>query len=450
MTFFQIFKRIQLFLMGAILLPFSISFGNESEKYEFVTLTATETVSDIASSERFRELYPGTQLYGQGGRLQILLSLNPDLRTGVASPGTKIILSRDASNIAAQSTKREAAYSKKVGLKEDELAAIKLKVANVQTYIAQQGDTMSYIAWRFFSGAKLYGVGGRLELLMQLNPHIENKNSIFPGDLILIDPHGELKKEISNRALASERLSENKLELIQEPILATDKNMNYNFSHLIFTTGGNFYRIDTQDTLNDTVGTLLSTLSPVIKLSWEPRFDQKKYVSMGFEFATSQWGDPVGRSIQNNNENLSAAYFNYVFLSQKGNRVGLKFQQQEFLAPRALTTEIIRLEKFSTLQAGAELLYNIKTIGSFHFDGLMSLGLTSATKAGELKIKQGHYYGFGLELVQTLKKYHLKGSVNYSQNFYDSGFSDNEFSQLQFLLSLGFKLEDSIQANPQK
>jgi hypothetical protein len=428
--------RILASIIWALTLMGSFCFAIENQEIEYVTLSAIETVSDIASSERFRELYPGTQLYGEGGRLQLLLKLNPDLRSGVAAPGTKVILSRDLKNKSPR--QNNLMFSRKVGLQETEIAAIKLKVLNVQTYVAQPGDTMSLIALRFFSGAQLYGSGGRLELLLKLNPHIENKNSIFPGDLILVDPYGELKKEIENRSIASDQqIEKHDLQTVVKKEVSQS-----GYSYLNLATGGSFYRVDSRDNLNNASGVLLSTLSPFVEISWEPQISSNMYFAMGIETSSSQWSNPVGRIIENHQENLSSVFFRYGRMGPYDSRVSLEVQQEEVLVPRAVTTDTIKLEKTNSTQVGAELLFNIMNSGPFNFDGTMSLGLSSGAKSGLLQVKQGYYYDFSLELSQMFKKYKIKSAIQYTQKSYDTDFSSNEMSRLQFLLGLGFKLED--------
>ena len=423
--------------LWVLILKASICFAEEKNAAEYAILTATQTVSDVASSERMRELYPGTKLYGSGGRLQLLLKLNPTLRNGQVAPGKKILLIEGSQNYP--STVSRPPVIQKVGLLQEEIVAIKMKITDVQTYLAQLGDTMSSIAQRFFSGTKLYGSGGRLELLLKLNPHIEDQNTIYPGDLILIDPRGELKQEIEKRQIASTETKE-KVEIPVE--MKTAPVAEEGISYFNFSTGGSFFRIDSRDFLNNSSGALLSTLSPHFKLSWEPQLDQKIFLSMGVETSLTQWQNPVGREIQNRQESLSGAYFSMGHRSLNDSRALFTIKQEEMFVPRAVTTNLIRLEKAHSTNLGTDLQFNIMKKGPFQFDGIVALGLSSGSQSGDLKIKQGYYYDLGLEFSQNFKKYQIKSGIQYSKKDYNTNFSDNESTQLQFLFGLSFKLEE--------
>lgn len=290
-----------------------------------------------------------------------------------------------------------------------------------------------------YPGTKLYGAQGRLAILLELNSNIKNKDAVYPGDKILIVSNRDVDRETESRQVASFDVKDKEvLDIHQKKEAAVESG----FSRIHLITGGSFFRIDAVDSLSDSTGEILSTLSPDFKMNWEPRIDEKTYLSIGIETSSTQWQNPVGRTIRNRKENVSAGFFSFGRHLQSGNRATVTLKQAEKLILRSITTEELKLEKAFTTNVDAEFLYNLIVKGPFRFDSTVAFGLSSSAESGDLRIRQGNYFNLGLELSQSLKKYQITSGIKYLTTNYKTNFSDNTNSQIQFLFGIVFKIDD--------
>jgi hypothetical protein len=85
---------------------------DESETHNTVT---HETISEIASSEAVRKLYPGTKLYGDDGRIAILLKLNPQIKNEDAIfPDQAILITQSETRVPASAKTSETVSPKAI------------------------------------------------------------------------------------------------------------------------------------------------------------------------------------------------------------------------------------------------------------------------------------------------------------------------------------------------
>ncbi len=437
--------------------------GFIEEDAEFHTATSIETASDIASSERMRDLYPELKLYGSGGRLQLLLQMNPWLRNGTVRAGKKVLLARSLKALGAKS-KEEFNLGKqineqgKVGLSKEEIESIKLKISNLQFYTAVKGDMMAALALKFFAGKKLYGPGGRLELLLKLNPHIENQNAIYPGDIILIDPNGELREELDRRsaeqmaALIPSRKEFEKLEKPPDDRPEPDRKpsseavekaaLDDYFSWLRIEPTASFYRLDVTDLSSLSTGTVISNLSPGFKFAWEPQIGKEIYASLGIQWNQIGWISPSGRTLSENQSSLLGFHAEIGKRFSRRLRISLIGGQSETPVLRARTTQILSIEKVSIPTVGGEMGVGIFSAGPFNGEVVLGGGTSLSSQSGTLTVNQGIYYNYGFQIDQTTRSTKIRGGIFLKNESFDTNFSRNSYQEMEFRLGVSFKLGD--------
>lgn len=341
----------------------------------------------------------------------------------------------------------EKSDTENAGPLSEEFAKIQLKISEVQTYIAQMGDTMSSIALRFFEGSQLYGPGGRLELLLKLNPQIKNKNIIFPGDLVYLKPDAlpnSSEEQKSEKINSVTQLNDAPLKTLPEikapePVFSSTPQGH---SFLNISTGGSFYRLDSLDLISRSSGSLLSSLSPFIKFGWEPQLHKNISVLLEFETAMIEWIKPSGREISNSKDNVSAAAIKLIHQAPFDSKISFLIQQEELLIPRAESTNLLRLEKINQTNIGAEFSKVLLNQQPFQVSGTLSAGWSSGARSGNLTVNSGTYFDLSLGVSQTFRKFQVHSEVLYLRKNFSTNFSDNENTQLQFLLGLRWKLEE--------
>lgn len=168
------------------------------------------------------------------------------------------------------------------------LTALMLATASAwcANYIVQSGDTLSGIARRHIPG-RVYGKQGSLDKLLSVNPQIKNPNLIYVGQNLSIDGVSAPLAARPKRAPAAEAPAV--VEDVGTPLTISEKKpakmetmapaptpspnaspeSNYPLSHLGADLGSQYFKIVAHDPVNGGNATLLSNLSPQLRLGWD-------------------------------------------------------------------------------------------------------------------------------------------------------------------------------------
>lgn len=295
------------------------------------------------------------------------------------------------------------------------------------TYIVKKGDTLSEIAHKNYSGS-VYGKNGSLQKLLNLNPHIKDKNFIKIGKLINL---GDFENE---RGLASEQVNitvaekpnvippviESKIENKPQEKISNNKNYlsTVTIAPIVF-----FTRIDSTDIATNAKALLISNINYGVKFNWEQNWSDDTSTYQELKTAQLSFTDNLTSStiIENKNVSVSGIGIGANFNRTNSISWGAKVNYgQEIYARGKSSSNSVILDSVSVPAASIYARFKLANRGPFALSADLEAKSLLAAETSNYTTSTGTGYVGKLGFSQDKEKYKMGCDLFYKQQQQDS------------------------------
>ncbi|MBC7384690.1 MAG: hypothetical protein H7301_00830 [Cryobacterium sp.] len=309
--------------------------------------------------------------------------------------------------------------------------------------VIQAMETLSQIASSermrsLYPGTSLYGPGGRLDILLSLNPSVADPDFIFPGQAFLfVNDSNPANRSIASHEPASQQ-SDIANPTFGPEITQTPENIYFSWLKVDPTVG--FYRLEVTDTFTGVTGTLVSKLSPGLHLNWRPELGDGLHLGLGLDFTSLTWQVPPNRALSNSRLSVFGFHAEVGQSLFRGGELSLKVGNSEQVFLRSVSSTELAVEKVPLMYAGPEFRYSFLSRGPFEASATLGAGITFSGQNGTTEIKRGHYYRSGLGFSQALMQGVMTGGLEFQRHVFSTSFSENAFEELKLSFGYSFSI----------
>ncbi|RZA08514.1 MAG: LysM domain-containing protein [Proteobacteria bacterium] len=334
--------------------------------------------------------------------------------------------------------------------------------AEYGTRVVKEHETLSGIAFSDLEGSIYHKKNGNLRKLMALNPWIKDGDEIKPGQVLVMprnytqakatkSPAREVAsvKESVEEAVsaaaeaAGEKSSAPAAQECRAPASETPEDGFTPLSHLGFSLGTEYFRIDGTDKATRGTATILSRMSPAVRAFWRLDWSEEWSSILAFRFRS----DRVSASDNGNKRIEEADGKSWGFSASverrwgKNGRTRANLGRQEYLFARAPTAQTITLDRVGTTFAGLEHEQTLVRVKS------ASAGIGAAANAllpsdgPGYKIETG-WNGRGFAFVQHEREsFSIRGDLFLEKQTQNSSLAEQKTTTTGMALGLIWKLQ---------